>query len=217
MGKNIKRPPTRGEDARTMAKRKGGYNNSNNSGGGGGEFSLEAFEQMLKSAHASRSNLLAERDRARDRVAMIDRMLAMIGGGNGGGGGTVAPTSATSPSYPFANPSAPTGKRRGRPPGSGRKGLFGSGSGGDGGGGRGRPRNESSLADAIRTVLAKAPDEGMGVAEIMEGVRSAGYSSSSANFRGIVNQTLIKEKKQFERRARGKYGVRAGAAEPAEA
>ena len=34
----------------------------------------------------------------------------------------------------------------------------------------------------------------MAVGDIMQKVQSAGYRSSSANFRGIVNQTLIKDK-----------------------
>src|SRR3954470_281460 len=36
---------------------------------------------------------------------------------------------------------------------------------------------------------------------------ASGYVSSSANFRGIVNQTLIKDKR-FRRVARGVYGLK---------
>lgn len=73
-------------------------------------------------------------------------------------------------------------------------GLTGS-AGGSGGGGI-RVRNEKNLVTHMEEVLAKAP-KGLGVAEIVEAVQANGYRSKSANFRGIVNQTLIKEKKKF--------------------
>lgn len=70
-----------------------------------------------------------------------------------------------------------------------------------GGGTRVRPKNESSLADALVKVLK---NKTMGVSEAAEAVRAAGYQSNSANFRTVVNQTLIKDDR-FENVSRGKY------------
>jgi hypothetical protein len=75
-----------------------------------------------------------------------------------------------------------------------------------GGGGGGRARNEVSLQDAIHQVLSKTSAP-MAVGDIMEKVRAAGYRSNSANFRGIVNQTLIKDKR-FTSAARGMYQLK---------
>ena len=67
------------------------------------------------------------------------------------------------------------------------------GGGGARGGRGGRARNEKSLTALMAEVLEKA-GKPMAVGDIMQKVQSAGYRSSSANFRGIVNQTLIKDK-----------------------
>jgi hypothetical protein len=45
------------------------------------------------------------------------------------------------------------------------------------------------------------------VGDIAERVQASGYRSSSANFRGIVNQALVKDKR-FVSTARGMYGLR---------
>lgn len=71
---------------------------------------------------------------------------------------------------------------------------------------RTRPRNEMTLPDAIAKVLKKK-GKAMGVSEIADAVQDDGYQSNSANFRGIVNQTLIKEK-QFVAESRGKYKLK---------
>jgi hypothetical protein len=47
----------------------------------------------------------------------------------------------------------------------------------------------------------------MRVGDITDAVHNAGYRSSSANFRGIVNQTLIKDKR-FVAPERGLYQLR---------
>ena len=82
--------------------------------------------------------------------------------------------------------------------------------GGIGAGGRitagGRARNEKSLVDMIQGVLSKA-GKPMGVGDIVDAVQKGGYTSNSANFRGIVNQTLIKEK-QFTSAGRGVYQLK---------
>ena len=68
-------------------------------------------------------------------------------------------------------------------------------------GGRRRPRNETNLADALVDVLK---GKEMGVSEAAEAVQAAGYRTSAANFRTIVNQTLIKDKR-IKKVARGVY------------
>ena len=70
------------------------------------------------------------------------------------------------------------------------------------GGGRKRPRNDMNLVDT----LAKAmKGKTMGVTEAAEAAEKLGYRSSSANFRNIVNQTLIKHTDRFKKVSRGQY------------
>jgi hypothetical protein len=80
----------------------------------------------------------------------------------------------------------------------------------DGAGGissSGRARNDMSLVATMESVLEKQP-KGMSVSEILEAVQGAGYKSSSPNFRGIINQTLIKERKKFASVSRGVYALK---------
>jgi hypothetical protein len=78
------------------------------------------------------------------------------------------------------------------------------------GGGRarggGRPRNTQSLTTILEEVLQKG-SKPMQVGDIVDKVQAAGYRSSSANFRGIVNQTLIKDKR-FTSAGRGLYQLK---------
>ena len=85
--------------------------------------------------------------------------------------------------------------------GGGRRGAIGSGT---------RAQNDKSLVETLLEVMqgGKGP---MGVKDIVEAVEKAGYRSSSANFRGLVNQTLIKENKRFESTGRGVYGLKGAA------
>jgi DNA-binding transcriptional MerR regulator len=78
-----------------------------------------------------------------------------------------------------------------------------------GGGGRTRASNEQSLVATIESVMR---DNGkpMRVGEIVEAVQAVGYRSNSDNFRGIVNQTLIKERKRFAAAERGLYHLKGG-------
>src|SRR5688500_12738250 len=64
---------------------------------------------------------------------------------------------------------------------------------GSAGNGR-RARNDRPLADVVVEVLQKA-GEPMKVSDIADKVQVTGYRSTSANFRGIVNQLLIKDKR----------------------
>lgn len=66
---------------------------------------------------------------------------------------------------------------------------------------RTRPRNEMSLVDALHKVL---DGKTMSVTEVAEAVQKAGYQSSAANFRTIVNAALITSGK-FKRVSRGQY------------
>ena len=90
--------------------------------------------------------------------------------------------------------------------------LDGSRRGGRGGRGRGmgrgrrRARNEMSLPEAMEAVLKKA-GKPMRVGDIVDAVRRVGYRSTSANFRGIVNQTLIKDQR-FKSSSRGMYQLK---------
>jgi hypothetical protein len=69
-----------------------------------------------------------------------------------------------------------------------------------------RARNHSSLQEIIHQVLAKEGGP-LSVGEILERVQVAGYRSKSDNFRGIVNQTLIKDKR-LGKAGRGMYQVK---------
>ena|SRR5687767_9264817 len=80
---------------------------------------------------------------------------------------------------------------------------IGGGMNGRRGGGRGRARNDQSLVEVIHGVLTKA-GEAMRVSDIADAVRKAGYQSSSPNFRSMVNQQLIKDKR-FTSASRGFY------------
>jgi hypothetical protein len=71
----------------------------------------------------------------------------------------------------------------------------------------GRVRNEKSLTALMGEILGKA-GKPMPVGDIVAKVQAAGYRSNSANFRGIVNQTLIKERKQFASAGRGLYQLK---------
>lgn len=80
----------------------------------------------------------------------------------------------------------------------------------DGGGSfssSGRARNPLSLVATLESVLEKQP-KGMSVSDILDAVQAAGYKSSSPNFRGIINQTLIKERKKFVSVSRGIYTLK---------
>jgi hypothetical protein len=77
--------------------------------------------------------------------------------------------------------------------------------GGRGGPGR-RARNQHSLTAMMENAL-KAAGKPLGVGEIAEAVQRKGYHSNSANFRAIVNQSLIKDKR-FAQAGRGVYQLK---------
>ena len=87
----------------------------------------------------------------------------------------------------------------------GGNGFFGGVGGGGGRGGR-RARNEKSLVEVMAEVLGRF-GKAMKVSDIADAVQSAGYRSSSPNFRSIVNQQLIKDKR-FTSAERGFYQLK---------
>ena len=73
-------------------------------------------------------------------------------------------------------------------------------------GGGGRARIGTNLPDTINKLLARA-SRPMSVGEIAERALAAGYHTGSANFRGIVNQALVKDKR-FVNDGRGVYRLK---------
>jgi septal ring factor EnvC (AmiA/AmiB activator) len=70
----------------------------------------------------------------------------------------------------------------------------------------GRAQNAKSLVATMESVLGSS-GKPLGVGEIVAKVQAAGYRSNSANFRALVNQTLIKEKR-FASAGRGVYQLK---------
>ena len=71
---------------------------------------------------------------------------------------------------------------------------------------RARAKNKLSLADALSQVMkGKAK---VTVGQAMEGVLAAGYKTKAKAFRGLVNQTLLKDKR-FKNVGRGEFCLRA--------
>ena len=69
-----------------------------------------------------------------------------------------------------------------------------------------RARNAMSLQDQIHQVLTQAGGP-LSVGDILDKVLAAGYRSHSTNFRGIINQTLVKDKR-FTSAGRGMYQLK---------
>ena len=78
--------------------------------------------------------------------------------------------------------------------------------GAKGGGGGTRVRNERSLLEIMEELMRNA-GKPMKVGDILDGVLASGYRSGSANFRGIINQSLIKDKR-FGAVERGVYELK---------
>jgi uncharacterized protein with von Willebrand factor type A (vWA) domain len=70
---------------------------------------------------------------------------------------------------------------------------------------RKRPRNTVVLVDALKRVLDTRT---LTVTEAAGAVQRAGYQTVSDNFRTIVNQALISNRKSFKKIARGRYTLR---------
>jgi hypothetical protein len=70
----------------------------------------------------------------------------------------------------------------------------------------GRARNPMSLVAAMQDVLSRA-GKPLNVGDIVDKVQGLGYHSNAANFRALVNQTLIKQRKLFSNAGRGMYEI----------
>ena len=68
---------------------------------------------------------------------------------------------------------------------------------------RKRAKNKISLADALAAVMTQKP---MKIADIISAVKQKGYRSSSNQFRNIVTQRLVADKR-FKRVGRGEYAA----------
>lgn len=69
-----------------------------------------------------------------------------------------------------------------------------------------RAKNSQSLVEVMLGVLKSGA--AMKVADIAASAKKAGYKSNSENFRSIVNQTLIKDKRFTSSGERGMYQLR---------
>lgn len=67
---------------------------------------------------------------------------------------------------------------------------------------RKRPVNKGTLVDALRKTLK---GKTMSVTDLTSAVQKGGYKTTAANFRTIVNQTLIRLPRVFRKVSRGKY------------
>jgi len=92
--------------------------------------------------------------------------------------------------YEAETPAPTNGRRNGR---NGRTAR---------GGSRKRPKNDQPLTEVLQKVMK---GKTMGVTEAAEAAKNAGYKSSSASFRNIVNQTLLKNPDLFKKIERGQY------------
>jgi hypothetical protein len=118
-------------------------------------WSIGDLERMLKERRSAIARLNKRRTKAQQKLDVIDREIARLGGSSGAKGGRV--------------------------------------------------KNSQSLVSMLGVVLKGKAS--MSVGDIVDAVQARGYRSSSANFRGIVNQTLIKES-QFASAGRGLYRLK---------
>ncbi len=132
-----------------------------------------------------RQRLSEERDRLRSELEAVEAEIEALGGVGGAGGGASR-----------RGPGRPRGSGRARG-GAGRRRAKQAAVPA----GRKRPKNEQNLSDALVEVLK---NKTMGVSEVAEAVQAAGYQTSSANFRTIVNQTLLKDPR-IKKVSRGQY------------
>lgn len=65
-----------------------------------------------------------------------------------------------------------------------------------------RPRNDMPLVEALRQALK---GKTMSVTDAAEAVQKAGYRTSAANFRTMVNVALLTRRNKFKRVERGMY------------
>ena len=71
----------------------------------------------------------------------------------------------------------------------------------------GRARNKVSLNESIIAVLKKSSGA-VQVGDVVSRVLASGYNTTSPNFRGIVNQALIKDDRFAKGGSRGTYQLK---------
>lgn len=148
---------------------------------GGGEMNDDG-SRVLSEMEAYRDTLIMQRSNIERRLEGLQNALSAMGSSSNSG---------------FSAPSSSsfTGKRRGRPPGSGRKAQTGGAHSGRGAstGGAGRrgrqPGRPGSLKQMIIQVLRQRSQPHT-PQEIADGVVKAGYKTSSNNLTKSVSNTL---------------------------
>jgi hypothetical protein len=70
-----------------------------------------------------------------------------------------------------------------------------------------RARNAKTLVESITEVLGKAKKP-MSVGDVLNGVLASGYRSNAANFRQMVNLTLLKERNHFVKTGFAMYAIK---------
>lgn len=144
---------------------------------------IEDLQKELRRRRSALPGLEARRNALLRKLADVDAKITALGGPSGS-----MPALAIGP------------RKRGRPPGSGKK------VGGVPPVGKGvrltkGTVREGSLIDFLRKALN---GKTMGVDEALAAVKALGYQSDSPNFKVMVNASLLK-KQFFKRIARGKY------------
>lgn len=148
-------------------------------------------ESRLSELRDYRDQLASELMQTEEELAGLEAVIAAAGGAS-------RTPARRGPGRPAGKrgPGRPKGKRGpGRPKGSTNKTAAGRP--------RKRPQNDMTLEDAIAQSLR---GQVMGIPEITDAVLASGYQSGAANFKTIVNQTLIKSDR-FKKVARGQYTV----------
>ena len=146
--------------------------------------SFADLQSELRRRESVLQMLIQQRDRLSDQLRMLDEQIVASGGGSAA-----------------IMTSAPVGKRRrGRPVGSGTsKGMATPPHGRRGRGGG------LSLAQSLQQVLAGTQ---MSVGQMTDAVKKNGYTTSSPNFRTMVNAALLANPTLFKRIQRGVYTIK---------
>ncbi len=147
----------------------------------GNGYSLAELKDMITEGEGRLGKLHEREAKLSEELEGVRAEIATLGG-PGGSNGAARPAKRGRP----RGSSTGTGAKRGR-----------------------RPRNEKNLPDTIADVLTSNGGP-MPVADLTAAIQATGYTSNSANFRGIVNQALIKDDR-FTATSRGVYGFAEGA------
>jgi hypothetical protein len=147
--------------------------------------SLSELQAEVARRASDVGGLIAERDELAARVAELDEQIQLLSSLSGS-----ATPARRGPGRPA--------KKRGRPAGSKNRTTKRATKRTPG---RKRPKNSMNLSESMAKMLK---GKTMGVNEAATNVQKAGYKTNSANFRTIVNQTLIKDPR-FKKVARGQY------------